>query len=378
MAGKLLQRLVGVLSIWVLAFGSLMVFAPVARVSAAQDCDANAVIYCGVTGLSDLITKYRQNQGGNLHAIFAHFGIPNEAYFNEMMVGRVTKNGEVYAGSELVATGAMTAGRQNMPGSTKIPGIEAYKRPPSVSFRSESLPALVKVVNGRFHSAVIMSCGNPVSANPVHRPKPAPKPQPKPQPKPAPKKLSLSIQKDVRISGETTWRQHVTADPGDSVEYRIIVTNTGDAPLTNLEIQDSLPNDVSFEDDNLEGSSYMRENTIGDLVGEGVQLTTLGVDASVELIFAATIGEEADACERPMKNIAYASARDVPEQKDDALTTVCQPEVPKPVVKAVQTPPPAQKLPDTGAAGAFALFSITSVLGAATYKLKELYEYLLR
>lgn len=415
MVSRLLQRLVGVLSIWMLAFGSLMVFAPAAKVSAQRDCDANAVIYCGVSGLSELVTKYRQNQGGNVHAIFAHFGIPNESYFDQMTVGRVTKNGEVYAGSELVATGAMTAGRQNMPGSTKIPGIEAYKRPPSVSFRSESLPALVKMVDGRFHSAVIMSCGNPVSANPVQKPKPQPKPQPKPrpkpQPKPKPKNPAMEIEKEVRLSGNSTdtddenddtnndrngdngnrnnrsdrennadsggWRQQVTADPGNTVEYRITVTNTGDTPLTEVEIQDSLPTDISFDNANLRGSTGVHDFTTSELVGDGITIDTLGVDESVEIIFSVTVGNDADACDIPMRNIAYAQAKEVPEIDDDALIKVCQPEQP-PVVKAVQTPPPARRLPDTGMAGAFVIFSITSVLGAAVYKLKELYALFLR
>lgn len=419
MAKKLLQKLVGVLTILTLSFSSLVLAAPSAKVSAQRDCDANAVIYCGVSGLSELITKYRQNQGGNLHAIFAHFGIHSEAYFDEMMVGRVTKGGEVYVGNELVANGAVTAGRQNMPGSTKIPGVEAYMRPPSVSFRSESLPALVKMVYGQFHSAVILSCGNPVKASPVTRPKPQPKPQPKPAPKPQPKPKNpeIDIQKDVRASRADrddtddengrndddddsennessndaddddrsqerrdrwgSWRQQVTVDPGDTVEYRITVTNTGDTPLTAVEIQDSLPSDVSFDNAQLRGDAAAGDFMVNELVGDGVTLNVLEVGESVEIIFAVTVGQEADACDIPMRNIAFANAREVSEVSDDALIKVCQPEKP-PVTKAVKQAPPAQKLPETGAVGAAAAFSIMTVLGLAMHKLKEFYAFLLR
>lgn len=69
----------------------------------------------------------------------------------------------------LVATNAMTAGRQNMPGSTQMTSDDTvfFKRPPSVSFQSSSLPAFVVMNNGRFDFAIIASCGNPVNATPV-------------------------------------------------------------------------------------------------------------------------------------------------------------------------------------------------------------------
>lgn len=381
MAGKLLQGLVGVVSILVLAVSSLMVFAPVDRVAAAQDCDANAVIYCGVTGLADLRAKYNQNQGGNVQAIFAHFGIPNEAFLDDMYIGRVTKAGDVYIGDWKVATNAVTAGRQNMPGSTKIPGIEAYQRPPSVSFRSDSLEALVKMDQGRFVVAVLTSCGNPVKATPIAKPAPkppAPKPQPKPAPKPVPKHPKLQMSKEIRVVGDATWSKRVTADSGDTIEYRITVTNTGDTPLQNVEIQDSLPTEVSFEDAALEGSTGVNEFMVSELVGRGILIDSLYVDDKIEIIFTVTVGDTVDACDVPFKNIAYASADDVPEEQDYALAKVCQPETPVNVVKAVKTPPPAPKLPETGAAGVLVGFSITSFLGFAVYKLKDLYANLLR
>lgn len=382
MVKTLLHKLVGVLSMCLLVASSLTVFAPAPKVAAA-DCDANAVIYCGVTSVSNLKAKYRKNQGGNLQAIFAHFNIPNEAYMDGMVAGSVTKSGEVWVMGEKVAVGAVTAGRQYMPGSDKIPGIEAYKRQPSVSFRSNSLAALVKIQNGKFHSAVIMSCGNPVNAFPVEKPPvptPTPPPAPAPTPPPPPKQPSLDITKDVRIADKSAWRQGVTADPDEQLEYRITVTNTGETDLRNVHIQDSLPDDVSFEDAGLDGSKAVGEFRISDLVGKGIDLPSLEKGSSVEIIFAVIIGSQADACEVPMRNVAFAEADDVPEEQDDAVARVCQPEEPQPVtkVRAVKPPPPAQKLPDTGAAGALGVFSVASFLGFAVYKLKEFYAYFLR
>jgi uncharacterized repeat protein (TIGR01451 family) len=151
-----------------------------------RDCNDNAVINCGVADVNDLKAEYRKNQGDDVKAIYAHFHIPNEAALNGMVRGRVTKTNEVWVGNQKVADRAVTAGRHNMPGSTKIPGINAYMRNPAVSFRSNSLNALVKMKNGQFQYAVIMSCGNPVNAFPTQRLKPTPAPAPTPTPTPTP------------------------------------------------------------------------------------------------------------------------------------------------------------------------------------------------
>ncbi|MCA9332149.1 DUF11 domain-containing protein [Candidatus Saccharibacteria bacterium] len=375
-----LKKFFVIFSAWALMLGSTVLLMPATRVAAA-DCDANAVIYCGVTDESSLINKYRQNQGGNLHAIYAHFGMPDESFLTGMTIGRVTKAGEVFVGDELVATNAATAGRQDMKGSTKIPGIQAYKRRPSVSFRSQSLPALVRMVDGKFHAAVIMSCGNPVSATPVYKPAPSPMPVPRPEPKP--KHPSLSIQKDVRLKGTSTWQQEVSAQPGDELEYLIRIKNTGDTPLTNLIIRDILPSDVSFSGNKLRGSFFMQGNSLSDLTGSGARLDTLSIGSSLELIFTVQVGNAVDACDTPLINIATVASEEVRETSDNALARVCaeeEPSVEPVVVKPVKRPPveSSPSLPSTGVVGVAGAFSIVSVMGVITHKLKEFYKYLLR
>lgn len=378
MAKSLLGKLLSSILICFFVVGSLVIFAPVQKVDAA-DCDANAVIYCGVTSVDSLKAKYLQNQGGNLQAIYAHFNISGTDSMNGMVAGTVTKSGEVWVMGQKVAAGAVTAGRQYMAGSDKIPGINAYKRQPSVSFRSNSLSALVKIQDGRFQFAVIMSCGNPVVAFPVVKPS-APVPTPPPVTQPLPEHPSLSIIKDVRNAGSTAWQQSIKADPNERIEYRITVTNTGDTDLHNVHIQDSLPDDVSFDDVYLSGSERVNSFLISNLTGSGLVIDSLTKGGSVQIIFAVTIGSQVDACEEPMRNVAFAEADNVPEEQDDALTRVCQPQKPAPVVKAtvVKTPPPAPKLPDTGAAGVLGVFSVTTILGFVTYKFKEFYTYFLR
>ena len=174
--------------------GGSMMFAPIAgalRVGGPSDCDNNAVVRCGVHTINEVTTAY--NNDAYVRHVYGSFGItPADiaALSATAVSGRVTRQGKVFINghSQPVATGAMTGGRQNMPGSTPVTtdGFTFYQRPPSASFRRSSLPAFVVMKDGRFQYAIIASCGNAVSATPVTRVAPTPKPAPtRPTPAPA-------------------------------------------------------------------------------------------------------------------------------------------------------------------------------------------------
>ena len=170
-----------------------------------RDCDSNAVMYCGATSLSQLQNQYSHGvagysgNGGKSYSIqdiyhATPFGIsPSDIsnMSNDAVAGYVTKNGDVYlANGKLVATDAMTAGRSDIPGSTKVKygATTFYERPPRVSFVSNSISAYVVMVNGTFRFAILSSCGNPVTGHAIPKPTPTPtrKPTPTPTRKPTP------------------------------------------------------------------------------------------------------------------------------------------------------------------------------------------------
>lgn len=178
-------------------------FAPAANalnIGGPSDCDNNAIMNCGAHSTGEVINKY--NGSAYIRAVYAYFGISNgdiSSLGNTNVAGRVTKSGNVFVDgqSRAVATGAITGGRQPMPGSNKVTsqGATFYVRPPSVSFQQDSLPAFVSMKNGVFQFAIIASCGNAVKATPTQPPstpaavspaKPVQQPQAKQQPKPAP------------------------------------------------------------------------------------------------------------------------------------------------------------------------------------------------
>lgn len=140
---------------------------------AAKDCDNNAVVYCGASTASELLSKY--NASSSVAQIYAHFGITAadvQALGSTAVAGSVTKSGDVLVGNTVVAKNALTAGRQNISGSTKVTenGVTFYTRTPSVSFRSSPIPAFVVMKDGVFKFAILGACGNPVIATATAKP----------------------------------------------------------------------------------------------------------------------------------------------------------------------------------------------------------------
>jgi hypothetical protein len=211
-----------------------LVLAPAAgaiTVGGSSDCDGNAVIKCGAHSTGALISAY--NSSAYVQKVFAFFGISAVDMADlpkTDVAGRVTKDGKVFieGQSRPVATGAVTGGRQDMPGSNKVVfrGAVFFTRPPSVSFQQESLPVFVSMKNGMFQFAVIASCGNAVRATPT---KQAPPPQaavapakpvsksqpqpekPKPAPAPAPSQTQTQQQQQA-VTQNTTQNQEVTVN----------------------------------------------------------------------------------------------------------------------------------------------------------------------
>lgn len=181
-------------------FGTMV---PAVTQAASQDCDANAVIWCGATSVGSLQHSYWNGDGHNSAAsiehIYAWFGITGSAIngMNTTSVnGTVTKSGQVLVGGKVVATGAVTGGRQNISGSTQESwgGTTFWARKPSVSFLDNSLTAFVVMKNGQFQFAVLTACGNAVKATPVPKPTPTPTSTPKPTPTPTPTKTPAPTQ----------------------------------------------------------------------------------------------------------------------------------------------------------------------------------------
>lgn len=85
---------------------------------------------------------------------------------------------------------------------------------------------------------------------------------------------SYTIDKQVRIAGQTEYSDSVNAQPGDTLEYRIQYKNTGSISHKNVVIKDELPAHVSY----IAGSTTLKNsnNPNGKSVDDGV--TTTGIN----------------------------------------------------------------------------------------------------
>ena len=194
-----------------------------------RDCDSNAVIRCGVGSPSELNNKY--DSQSNVKHVFTHFGI-SSAEINSLgsnyKTGYVTKDGRVIVDGKTVATNAMTAGRQNMAGSTKVTksGTTLYTRPPSVSFTQDRLNAYVVMKDGSFQFAVLTSCGNPVKATPVAKEAPPKAKAPQPAPPITPAKVESSascrlLQVEIREDRQVNAKLFADTENATVIRYRI-------------------------------------------------------------------------------------------------------------------------------------------------------------
>lgn len=287
----------------------------------AQDCDANAVIYCGAQTSTSLINQYNkgnsQNSAKSIQDIFAKFGIDSaevNALNTTAVAGRVTKTGEVYINSSAtaVATNALTVGRQNMPGSKQVShnGTTMYTRTPGVSFRSSSLPAYVVMKDGVFQFAIIGSCANPVIATP--------KIQPKPQTTP-----KTTINKTVAVKGSETFVKNVTVKSGSSVVYKIEVKSTGTETATNVVVKDVLPANATYTPGTLvRGAARVTDAQATSFFStSGINVGSVAVGQTIIFRFEATIGQSATdtSCRKEtITNTGTVTATNVPAASSTA------------------------------------------------------------
>lgn len=169
-----------------LAVGVLSVFSisqPVANAdSYAPNCYSSAVIKCGVYDQTQMNTRLAaQPSAGALYSKLGGIGTD----LSKSKQGIVYPDGTVTVNGKTVATGAMTFGRvkratSDTPISVSTGGVTTTFWKHSITGAAIYKPVEAYVFMnsyGEFTGAIIRMCGNPVVAKPVEQPKPEPKPE---------------------------------------------------------------------------------------------------------------------------------------------------------------------------------------------------------
>jgi uncharacterized repeat protein (TIGR01451 family) len=288
--------------------------------NSTRDCDSNAVMYCGAMNLGELNNKYDNN--ASTRHIYDYFDITGKDINNMRQyakAGKVHKNGNVTVNGKVVATGAVTAGRSYIPGSThrNHMGTSFYTRSPSVSFLSDSLDSFVVMEGGAFSYAIIASCGNPVEAKAVAHP-------------------NYQLEKVVREQGGN-WRENVRINYGQTVEFRVIVKSTGNAPVRNLHVRDRLPAGLTYVAGSLtrDGDPANATNFFGD----GIRIARLPAGDKVTFRFKATtnpVTQPEDCKEKTITNKSFTTANNLPNKNDTASVTLVCKRIDQPEYKIVK------------------------------------------
>ena len=181
---------------------------------------SNDILNGGVSSKQQLKNKF-----DNAYHVFTRYGI-KKADIDSLKDGVVHKSGNIYVGSQKVATGAKSTGRDegkscshkvNIPNSKPV-----WEGTTQCRFASSTskLAAFVKLdKDGRFQYAIIKECGNPTTGTPT-------KPKPKP---PVP---SIKINKSVNKGNPLL---------GEQFTYTFTAKNTGETALKNVTITDPAP-----------------------------------------------------------------------------------------------------------------------------------------
>jgi len=134
----------------------------------------------------------------------------------------------------------------------------------------------------------------------------------------------LIISKLVRniSQGQTGYRESVSVEAGDELEFSIKITNIGNEELSDITVWDNLNDNLGY----IDGSSILEGAEIGDgISGAGVLISYLGVSESKIIKFRVIVEESVEnfpAGTTELINYAYARSDDIPTISDTAAMLI--------------------------------------------------------
>lgn len=141
---------------------------------------------------------------------------------------------------------------------------------------------------------------------------------------------NYTLQKEVRKAGTSTFVESVAVNPGDKVNYRMVVTNTGSSVLNNVMLKDALPAGMTFVpgtvrimDSNNPGGAYVQNGD--NLVASGVNIGSFSGGSNAIVIFDATVkaNDQLATCGvNTLTNTATITPEGQTPKSDTAVVTV--------------------------------------------------------
>lgn len=196
----------------------VQMFAVISPPQYSLAADPNDIIYGGVQTSGDLIDAFQRNAGGDVQAIFAHYGI-GTSELSQMRDESIDTRGSNV--NRYYSIGRTLAGRADS-FQVPIPGAATPIYMRSLGGWAEKVWPAFSVPSSKYGRVwILKDCGNIVTEGIP------------PQGSP-----SLEIRKLASPgSGSTVY-------PGDRIHYTLVFSNKGSGPAQNFYVQDHLPNAV--------------------------------------------------------------------------------------------------------------------------------------
>lgn len=186
----------------------------------------------------------------------------------------------------------------------------------------------------------------------------------------------LSVQKQVRRPGETTWHDSLEVKPGETVQWLVKVLNTGPTVQHNMVANDLLPPHLTYVDGSAKwysasqnGVPYNFSQFVINNGKGGYDFGDYAANGGGFLVrFDTAVNGDFNECSIAIRNIANARSDEINQDQqthaDLRITKQnCQP-TPTPTPTPTPSPTP---LPNTGAGDIIGIFTATSATSAAAY-----------
>lgn len=175
----------------------------------------------------------------------------------------------------------------------------------------------------------------------------------------------FTVEKQVRVAGETEYKTNITAKPGDKLEYRIQYKNTGSIQTNNVVVKDTLPAHVSYlaGTTTLKNGNFPNGKTISDnLTTKGVNIGDYPAGINAFVKFEAKVDDVAK-LKCGLNKLTNTVSVQVGDETKTATATV---NVNKDCPKTPPTTPP--ELPHTGAGESIlAIIGLGAIVASVVY-----------
>jgi uncharacterized repeat protein (TIGR01451 family) len=186
----------------------------------------------------------------------------------------------------------------------------------------------------------------------------------------------VGITKTVKVAGSSApYAATDSANPGDTLEYALVIKNYGNTTLNNVVVGDNLPPNLTY----VPGSTILVDSNTGGagkalvdgITTGGVYVDDMAVGASETIFLKAKIATTLACGAHALQNVGIVKATGVTEVYNVATTNVNVPCTPVPPKPPVTPPTPTTPLPDTGAGALAGVGGIGSIAYAGRAYLRS-------